>query len=274
MTATRSASQRITDEVTSWPGVEAGPGRRGEFAFKLGAKEIGHLHGDHAAHFFFPKPLWSDLKQQGRITEHPVFPGKVGPAARRIESEDDVRDVITLMRLNYDQADARQTERIARQAERIARQAERTAGQAERTAGQAERATNQAGRPGGPTDGTPAVGTAFAAAEVAYLTSQRRLARLATVGPDGTPHVVPVGFSYNAELQTIDVTGRDLPSTKKYRDVQSTGRAAIVVDDLASTEPWHPRAVEARGRAEVITEPRPLIRIYPERILSWGLEPA
>lgn len=253
MTATRSTSQRITDEVTSWPGVEAGPGRRGEFAFKLGAKEIGHLHGDHAAHFFFPKPLWTDLKQQGRITEHPVFPGKVGPAARRIESEDDVRDVITLMRLNYDQADARRAERIARQA---------------------ERATNQAGRAGGPTEGTPAVGTAFAAAEVAYLTSQRRLARLATVGPDGTPHVVPVGFSYNAELQTIDVTGRDLPSTKKYRDVQSTGRAAIVVDDLASTEPWHPRAVEARGRAEAITEPRPVIRIYPERILSWGLEPA
>ncbi len=101
MISTQTASQRITDEVGSWPGVEAGPGRRGELAFKLGRREIGHLHGDHSAHFSFPKELWSELREQGRITEHPVFPGSVGPAARRIESEADVRDVIALMRLNY-----------------------------------------------------------------------------------------------------------------------------------------------------------------------------
>jgi Family of unknown function (DUF5519) len=104
MTTQRTASQQITDEVTSWPGVEAGPGRRGEFAFKLGRREIGHLHGDHAAHFSFPKRVWADLMDQGRIEHHPVFPGKQGPAARRIEDEDDVRDVIELMRLNYDRA--------------------------------------------------------------------------------------------------------------------------------------------------------------------------
>jgi hypothetical protein len=107
MTETRTASRRITDEVTSWPGVEAGPGRRGEFAFKVGRREIGHLHGDHAAHFSFPKDVWADLVEQGRIVDHPVFPGKVGPAARRIEREDDVLDVIRLMRLNYDRAIAR-----------------------------------------------------------------------------------------------------------------------------------------------------------------------
>jgi pyridoxamine 5'-phosphate oxidase family protein len=50
-----------------------------------------------------------------------------------------------------------------------------------------------------------------------------------------------------------------------------TGRAAIVIDDLASTDPWHPRAVEVRGRAEALREPRALIRIHPERIISWGL---
>ena len=99
---TPTASQLITDEVTSWPGVEAGPGRRGEFAFRVGRREIGHLHGDHAAHFSFPKQTWAELRDQGRITEHPVFPGRVGPAARRIESDADVRDVIALMRLNYD----------------------------------------------------------------------------------------------------------------------------------------------------------------------------
>ena len=98
----KSASQRITDEVASWPGVTAGAGRRGEWAFKVGHKEVGHLHGDHAAHFMFPKAVWAVLVEQGRIVDHPVFPGRVGPGARRIADEDDVRDVIALMRLNYD----------------------------------------------------------------------------------------------------------------------------------------------------------------------------
>jgi Family of unknown function (DUF5519) len=102
MSTTRTASQQITEEVTSWPGVEAGPGRRGEFAFKVGRREIGHLHGDHAAHFSFPKHVWHELFEQGRVVHHPVFPGKEGPAARRIGDEEDVRDVIALMRLNYE----------------------------------------------------------------------------------------------------------------------------------------------------------------------------
>ena len=101
-TRSQTTSERITEEVTSWPGVEAGPGRRGEFSFTVGRREIGHLHGDHAAHFMFPKELWRELRARGRIVDHPVFPGKIGPAARRIENEADVRDVIELLRLNYD----------------------------------------------------------------------------------------------------------------------------------------------------------------------------
>jgi hypothetical protein len=108
MPETQTASERITEVVTSWPGIEAGPGRRGEFAFKVGKREIGHLHGDQAAHFAFPKDVWAELRDEGRITDHPVFPGRVGPASRRIESEDDVNDVIAMMRLNYDRAVARQ----------------------------------------------------------------------------------------------------------------------------------------------------------------------
>jgi hypothetical protein len=100
-------SKRITDEVTSWADVEAGPGRRGEFAFTVGRHEIGHLHGDHAAHFFFGRELGPKLKREGRVVDHPVFPGKPGPAARRIESDRDVRDVIELLRLNYDRVRAR-----------------------------------------------------------------------------------------------------------------------------------------------------------------------
>jgi hypothetical protein len=107
MNAPSTASQQIIEEVTAWPGVEAGPGRRGELAFTLGRRQIGHLHGDRTAHFSFPKDAWAELIEQGRVTPHPVFPKAEGPAARRIESQEDVRDVIALLRLNYDRALAR-----------------------------------------------------------------------------------------------------------------------------------------------------------------------
>jgi pyridoxamine 5'-phosphate oxidase family protein len=111
----------------------------------------------------------------------------------------------------------------------------------------------------------------FTEAELQYLTGGRQLGRIATVGADGTPHVVPVGWIYNAARDTIDVGGRELEQSKKFRDVARTGRAAIVIDDLESTDPWRPRGIEVRGRAEAITMPTPLIQIYPERIVSWGL---
>jgi hypothetical protein len=97
-----TASEQITRAVTSWPGVTAGPGRRGEFSFKVGRKEIGHLHGDRVAHFGFPKRVWHELFDQGRIGYHPVFPGKPGFGARGIEDDEDVSDVIAMMRLNYE----------------------------------------------------------------------------------------------------------------------------------------------------------------------------
>ena len=112
--------------------------------------------------------------------------------------------------------------------------------------------------------------SAFKEAELAYLIGERRLARVATVGADGTPHVVPVGWTYNAELDTIDVGGRDFGTTKKYKDVARSGRAAIVIDDVLP--PWEPRGIEVRGRAEAVSGEQPLIRIYPERIVSWGLQ--
>jgi len=113
----------------------------------------------------------------------------------------------------------------------------------------------------------------FTDRELDYLHGERRLGRIATVGKDGTPHVVPVGWSHNTEHDTIDVGGREFDKTKKFRDAARSGRAAIVIDDLASTDPWRPRAIEVRGRAEAITDPQPVIRIHPERIVSWGIEP-
>jgi Family of unknown function (DUF5519) len=108
VTETRTASKTISEEVASWPGVETDTEELGELAFNVGDRQIGHLHGDSAAHFSFPRRLWSELMEQGRIVPHPVFPdARQGPAARRIEDEDDVRDVIELLRLNYDRIVAR-----------------------------------------------------------------------------------------------------------------------------------------------------------------------
>ena len=110
MATTQTPSQQITDEVTSWPGVEAGPGRRGEFAFRANGKTLGHLHGDRVAHFGFPKEVGAELREQGRVGPHPVAPHKVTWAAREIHGPEDVRDVIALIRLNYDRATAKSTD--------------------------------------------------------------------------------------------------------------------------------------------------------------------
>jgi Family of unknown function (DUF5519) len=100
---TKTASERIADEVGAWPGVEVDTGELGEVAFRVGGREIGHVHGDHAAHFSFPRPVWEALRTEGRIEAHPAFPKATqGPAARRIASAGDIDDVVELFRLNYD----------------------------------------------------------------------------------------------------------------------------------------------------------------------------
>ena len=98
----RTPSQVITDEVTSWPGVKAGPGTRGEFGFTVNGHAIGHLHGDRTAHFGFPREVGARLREEGRVGPHPVNPHSTKMAARPIADENDVRDVIALLRLNYD----------------------------------------------------------------------------------------------------------------------------------------------------------------------------
>src|SRR2546430_15022364 len=98
----------------------------------------------------------------------------------------------------------------------------------------------------------------FTEAELEYLAGGRQLGRLATVGADGTPHVVPVGGIYNAARDTIDVGGSELERSKKFRDIARSGRAAIVIDDLESADPWRPRGIEGRGGAEAIGRPTPL----------------
>jgi pyridoxamine 5'-phosphate oxidase family protein len=119
----------------------------------------------------------------------------------------------------------------------------------------------------------------FTAGELAYLAAQT-LGRLATVQPDGTLQVSPVGFRYNPDGETIDVAGHHMSASRKYRNVADNGRVAFVVDDVASVQPWRVRCLEIRGRAEAVAAPPgtapgvdgALIRIHPRRIISFGLE--
>jgi hypothetical protein len=98
-----TTSEQIIEAVSAWPGIRIEEGDDlGETEIKLGNRELGHLHGDHAAHFSFPKATWDELAEAGRITYHPVFPGRRGPAARSIQTDADARDVIALFRLIYD----------------------------------------------------------------------------------------------------------------------------------------------------------------------------
>lgn len=120
----------------------------------------------------------------------------------------------------------------------------------------------------------------FTDKELEYLAGQR-LGRIATVGADGQPHVVPTGFRYNSEHDAIDVGGLRMSQTKKVRDVRRTGRAAIVVDDVLP--PWRPRMIEIRGTAEVLPAggkaigenmDDTIVRITPTRIVSLGIDSA
>ena len=111
-----------------------------------------------------------------------------------------------------------------------------------------------------------------------YLAGQR-LGRLATIDANGTPQNSPVGYFVEAD-GTIVVGGRALGKSRKFQNVVRNPRVALIVDDVPSTDPWRVRAVEIRGRGEALTDtepPRPgmsreIIRIHPERIISWGLE--
>jgi pyridoxamine 5'-phosphate oxidase family protein len=120
----------------------------------------------------------------------------------------------------------------------------------------------------------------FTDGELAYLDAQR-LGRLATIQRNGTIQNSPVGFFYNAARQTVDIGGRDMANSQKFKNVAANGRVAFVVDDLASIDPWTPRCLEIRGDGEAILDPddsaapfpSAIIRIHPRRIISFGIDP-
>jgi pyridoxamine 5'-phosphate oxidase family protein len=114
--------------------------------------------------------------------------------------------------------------------------------------------------------------------DVAYLRSQR-LGRLATVDPSGAPQNNPVGFVVDDDTGQVLIGGRAMGQTRKFRNVRGNPRVALVVDDLASVDPWLVRGVEVRGTAEALDDVEPpirgmsreVIRITPQRIHHWGI---
>ena len=110
MPTTRPASKVIIEAVSSWPGVEMGPGRFGAVQFRLGKRELGHLHGDHLADIPFTRAQRDELIAAGRVRRHRPLPDS-GWASRPIDSDEDVEAVIELLRMQYDRAVASRSRR-------------------------------------------------------------------------------------------------------------------------------------------------------------------
>jgi pyridoxamine 5'-phosphate oxidase family protein len=125
-----------------------------------------------------------------------------------------------------------------------------------------------------------AMDIAFTDAELAYLRG-RRLGRLATVDGAGAPQNSPVGYFIDDDTGQLVIGGHSMGKSRKYRNVRRNAEVSLVVDDIASTDPWRVRGVEVRGTAEAQDDVDPpmkgmsreVIRITPRWIGSWGLVP-
>ena len=111
--------------------------------------------------------------------------------------------------------------------------------------------------------------SAFTVAELDYLNSQP-LMRFATASPTGSPDVAPVIFEIDGD--DIVTAGFDITHTVRYRNIGNNPRATVVVDDLASFDPWSPRGIKVIGSALIEeVEGAPRFRITPEVIISWAI---
>lgn len=119
----------------------------------------------------------------------------------------------------------------------------------------------------------------FTQSELAFLTEQP-IGRLATVSAAGVVQNNPVGFFVDAASGVVTIGGHALGASKKFRNVQRGSSVSLVVDDLASVDPWVVRGIEIRGSAVALTGVEPpvpyfsheVIRITPVLIVSWGID--
>lgn len=110
--------------------------------------------------------------------------------------------------------------------------------------------------------------SAFTDAELAYLATQP-LMRFASASASGKPDVSPVTFGVDGD--TITTGGFDIASTVRYRNITTNPQVTVVIDDLASTDPWSPRGIKVIGSATIEQGPPSQFRIVPSVIISWGI---
>ena len=111
--------------------------------------------------------------------------------------------------------------------------------------------------------------SAFTVAELEYLASQP-LMRFASASVNGRPDVAPVVFEIDGD--DVLTAGFDITHTVRYRNIQSNPRVSVVVDDLASVNPWSSRGVKIIGAAVIEdVDGSPRFRISPEVIISWAI---
>ena len=111
--------------------------------------------------------------------------------------------------------------------------------------------------------------SAFTPAEIEYLRTQP-LMRFATASLNGRPDVAPVIFELDGD--DIVTSGFDIARTVRYRNVESNPQATVVVDDLASTNPWSPRGIKVIGSCIVESHGGgERFRISPGVIISWAI---
>ena len=94
-------------ELLSWPGVwkkrdEDGPGGVGVTGYRLGRKQVGHVHDDGHADFRFPREVRDELIRSGRATTHPAFSDSRTTASYQIRSAEDLSGVLELFRMSYE----------------------------------------------------------------------------------------------------------------------------------------------------------------------------
>src|SRR5580693_6364682 len=117
-------------------------------------------------------------------------------------------------------------------------------------------------------------------AEQRFLARQPR-GYLATIGPDGTPQVKPLSFTYNAAQGTIDIDGYNMARSAKYRNIQANPRVAFVVDEVTEASMEGAHFLEIRGTAEAVTGTTSadghlaaeIIRLQPRRVIAYNVDP-
>ena len=99
----RDASKQIVDTLLTWKGLEAHPHRFGGTEFRIGRREIGHIHGDVLVDIPFPKKVRDEIIAAGEAEPHHILP-ETGWVSFYLRDEGDIERAIALLKRSYDLA--------------------------------------------------------------------------------------------------------------------------------------------------------------------------